>query len=91
MSFTVIYLVLISAVTFVLYGYDKMASVNRWSRIPEGALHLLAIFGGTPGAYMGQRFFRHKTRKESFQAIFWLTVFVQSVALLLWLLSRGRW
>jgi uncharacterized membrane protein YsdA (DUF1294 family) len=74
---------LLSVVTFTTYGADKSAAVNgRW-RTSESTLHLLALAGGWPGALAGQRVFRHKTRKQPFRAIFWLTVAV-NCAVLAW-------
>lgn len=80
------YLVL-SAVAFVMYGRDKVAATRGTWRTPEAALHLIAILGGWPGALLGQRVFRHKTRKQPFRAVFWFTVIVNCLALV-WLLSR---
>jgi uncharacterized membrane protein YsdA (DUF1294 family) len=37
-------------------------------------LHLLAFLGGWPGALLGQRQFRHKTKKVSFLIAFWVVV-----------------
>lgn len=36
--------------------------------------------GGWPGALVARRVFRHKTIKQPFRAIFWLTVVVNCVA-----------
>ena len=66
--------VVCSVVAFVLYGVDKRRAVKEKPRVSERTLHLLAVAGGWPGAYLGSRFFRHKTLKVSFRAIFWLTV-----------------
>jgi len=75
-----------SAVTFAVYGLDKVAArAGRW-RTPEATLHLLALLGGWPGAFVAQRVFRHKTRKQPFVAIFWGTVVANCVALY-WLLG----
>lgn len=71
------YLVLVvvmSAVCYIAYGLDKWRAVNEGHRVPERMLHLLAFLGGWPGALLGQRQFRHKTKKLSFLVPFWLVV-----------------
>ncbi len=69
-----ILIVPLSVVAFALYGWDKrQAKLDRW-RVPEKTLHGVAVIGGWPGAFAGQQFFRHKTRKTSFQVTFWVTV-----------------
>ncbi|MGY8768115.1 MAG: DUF1294 domain-containing protein [Pirellulales bacterium] len=73
------YLVLVavlSLITFVMYGYDKRQAVNDGRRISEKNLHLFSFFGGWPGALAGQKFFRHKTQKTSFQITFWVLLVV---------------
>lgn len=67
-SFTIIltYLELVNLTAFVLYGIDKYrAKRGRW-RIPEAALILIAVIGGSIGALGGMYLFRHKTRKPRF-------------------------
>lgn len=55
------YLIAINAITFIIYGIDKWkARKNKW-RIPESTLLLLAVFGGSIGAFLGMRVWRHKT------------------------------
>ena len=72
---------LLSVVAFFMYGEDKTAAQQgRW-RTPESALHMLALAGGWPGALIAQRFFRHKTTKQPFHTIFWITVMANCVAL----------
>lgn len=72
---------LMSAVSLVLYGIDKSAAANgRW-RTKEATLHLFELAGGWPGALVAQRLFRHKTRKQPFQFIFWCAVIVNCAAL----------
>lgn len=63
-----------SSFTFLLYGLDKgLATHNCW-RISERTLHLFSLCGGWPGAWVAQRLFHHKTMKDSFQRMFWITV-----------------
>jgi uncharacterized membrane protein YsdA (DUF1294 family) len=73
--------VLMSPVAFAAYGWDKRRARQEGRRVSEKTLHLLALFGGSPGALAGQKTFRHKTQKVSFQIIFWLTAILQVVAL----------
>lgn len=56
----------INFLSFAAFGIDKMkAEAGRW-RISESTLLMLALAGGTPGAYAGRAAFRHKTRKQPF-------------------------
>ena len=77
---------LVDLATFVGYGFDKRAARRGWRRIPEATLHLLALAGGTPAAFLAQRLLRHKTRKPRFQIAFWLIAALQLAALLGWFL-----
>ena len=64
----------LSLVAFLAYALDKSAAVaGRW-RTSEQALHLLSLMGGWPGALLAQQMLRHKTNKQSFISVFWLTV-----------------
>ena len=72
------YLVSINVVTFLLYGHDKRQSLNNKARVPELTLHILALLGGTPGAFLGQFFFRHKTKKLRFRIVFLTIVLIQA-------------
>lgn len=69
----------VSGLTFALYGYDKRQARNNGQRTPEKVLHALELAGGWPGALLAQQVFRHKTRKVSYQALFWLIVAVHQV------------
>lgn len=73
----VIYLgvvLVMSVVCFAAYGLDKRRAINGGRRVPERTLQVLAFLGGWPGALMGQRQFRHKTKKLAFLIVFWLLV-----------------
>jgi len=66
----------VSLLTFVVYAMDKSAAKNGNWRIKESTLHLLSFLGGWPGALLAQQKLRHKSIKQPFQFIFWLTVFL---------------
>lgn len=68
------YTCLISGVTFLTYGYDKLQARNSEWRVSELTLHLLALLGGWPGALVGMHFFQHKTQKTKFLVPFWMIV-----------------
>ncbi|MDL0433995.1 DUF1294 domain-containing protein, partial [Marinobacter sp. TBZ242] len=62
---------LLNMITFAMYGIDKAAAGKGRRRTPEATLLFAGLIGGWPGALVAQRLFRHKTRKQPFQAIFW--------------------
>ncbi len=86
-----IYLITLSLVTFLFYGYDKSQAVSHRGRIPEAVLHGLALAGGTPGALAGQVVFRHKTQKLSFRAVFIMIAVVQVVLAAWWFMRERAW
>lgn len=66
-----LYLALINITAFFAFGWDKLRSqVDGWRgrRVSEKMLWLLTLIGGSIGALLGMHFFRHKTKKLSFQA-----------------------
>ena len=63
------YLIGISIVTVLLYGYDKRQAIVGGGRVPEVILHSAALVGGTAGALLAQGLFRHKTRKFKFRVV----------------------
>ena len=79
--FAVFHLVCINITTFIAYGVDKHAAKQKSWRIPEKDLHLLEFLGGWVGAWFGQKFFRHKTVKKSFQNIYRLMIILEFIAI----------
>lgn len=76
----------VSIVTFIVYGFDKIAAEKGERRTPENTLHLLDLAGGWPGGLAAQRLLRHKSSKSSFQGVFWTTV-AFNVGMLAWGMS----
>ena len=61
------YLIVINVVTFLVYGIDKWkAKQSKW-RIPEATLLLLAVIGGSVGAWLGMKTWHHKTMHKKFK------------------------
>lgn len=70
---------LVSLLAFLLYWSDKRrARADHW-RTPENVLHAVELAGGWPGALLAQQLLRHKTRKVSFQLLFWMIVLLHQV------------
>ena len=61
------YLVLVNLIAFALYGIDKRRAKQGAWRISEYTLLLVALLGGSLGALLGMRYFRHKTRHRKFR------------------------
>ena len=86
----------IGVVTFFVYAKDKRAAIHGNWRVPEKTLHIFSVAGGWLGALIAQDKLRHKTQKQPFRAIYWLTVFI-NVAAFVWTLTPvgqamfGRW
>ena len=62
----VYWLILVNLAAFILYGYDKSCARKNKRRVPEKTLLFWAWIGGSIGAFLGMRFFHHKTLKPKF-------------------------
>jgi uncharacterized membrane protein YsdA (DUF1294 family) len=54
---------------FAMYGIDKRQAEQGGWRVPETALHALALIGGVIGAWLGRAVFHHKTAKPIFTVV----------------------
>ena len=91
-----VWYLVIGLVTFFVYAKDKRAAINGNWRVPEKTLHVFSVAGGWLGALIAQDKLRHKTQKQPFRAIYWLTV-AMNIAVFIWTLTPsgqaifGRW
>ena len=66
-QYSMYYLFSINIVSFFLYGIDKYkAKKNKW-RISEATLLMIAVIGGSIGAWVGMRLWHHKTMHKKFK------------------------
>ena len=72
-------LAILNIVTFSVYGIDKNRAIEGTWRIPEKVLLMLAAVGGSIGAYLGMRFFHHKTLKPRFSVGIPLMIIAQAI------------
>ena len=63
----IVYVAAVNAVAFVVYGVDKYKAQKAKRRIRESTLLLLAAIGGSAGAWLGMKRWRHKTRHAKFR------------------------
>ena len=87
LKIVLIYLVAINVVTFVVYGIDKYKAVRSKWRIPESTLIGLAVVGGSIGAWLGMKFWHHKTLHAKFRFGIPIILIAQ-VALAWWLMQH---
>lgn len=78
---------LLNALSYCLFFWDKRAALRGDWRVSESTLLFVALIGGSLGAMIGRRVFRHKTRKQPFagilKAIFGLHILLV-LGLILW-------
>ena len=83
------YLLLSNLVAFVVYGIDKYkARKGKW-RISESTLLMLAIFGGSIGAWLAMNVFHHKTMHKKF-CIGVPVIIVLQLVFAAWLIREGH-
>ena len=66
-QYSMYYLLAINALSFILFGLDKnKAKKGKW-RISEATLLMMAVIGGSIGAWAGMRLWHHKTMHKKFK------------------------
>jgi uncharacterized membrane protein YsdA (DUF1294 family)/cold shock CspA family protein len=83
-------LAVMNLLAFGAYWLDKRAARAGAQRTPENHLHLFALLGGWPAGLIAQRWLRHKSLKQPFQALFWITVVVNFALLIALVSPQGQ-
>ena len=66
-QYSTYYFLAINALSFILFGFDKYkAKKGKW-RISEATLLMMAVIGGSIGAWAGMRLWHHKTMHKKFK------------------------
>ncbi|MCA1057795.1 DUF1294 domain-containing protein [Rossellomorea aquimaris] len=79
-----LYAVVINIIGFIIMGRDKRKAERHEYRISERVLWQVAIVGGSVGAYIGMKVYRHKTKHKQFAIGFPLLVMLHCI-LFIWL------
>ena len=84
------YLLAVNITSFLLYGIDKYKAKKGRLRISEATLLLMAVIGGSIGAWVGMWLWHHKTMHEKFKYGIPVIIIFQ-VALAVYLLINIDW
>ena len=63
------YLFIVTMISIIFYGLDKVLAIIKKNRVSENWLFLLSMIGGPLGCFIGMFLFRHKIRKIKFYII----------------------
>lgn len=74
-------MVIMSVISFTLYGVDKKKAIKGKERIKEKTLLFYTIFNGAIGAFFARFVFRHKTEKKYFSLTIFAGLFIQVLGL----------
>ena len=85
---------IMSLLTFLVFGIDKALSKGSGSRVPEITLLTLSSLGGAFGAFCGRLLFKHKTNvstKAHFAVVIYASLIMQVgfAVLVLWRADGG--
>ena len=79
-SWLAAWLLAVNLAALFMWGWDKFQARRKGWRVPEMALHFMAIVGATPAAFVGMQLFRHKTMKMHFTILYTVVFLLQCAA-----------
>ena len=80
---------LVNLWTMLRFWQDKRRATAGERRIPESSLLGLALMGGSPGALIARKWFRHKTLKEPFSTRLLVIIALQLGAVIGFAITSG--
>ncbi|MNK51356.1 hypothetical protein D3C87_702580 [compost metagenome] len=78
----IFYLIIISVISFILFGIDKRKAKKHQRRISEFSLLFISFIGGSIGSFLGMVIFNHKIAKPSFWLKLMAVIIIQILALI---------
>jgi len=84
------WLVPLNVAVLPVWAWDKWQAKRDGFRVPEAALHLLALAGAVPGSLAAMALLRHKTLKPAFRWPYTVLGMVQVLAVVLWFKPEWR-
>jgi len=87
-QFILLLLMIVNGFAFIIYALDKWLAGKNFRRVPEKLLLLLAIIGGSVGAWSSMLLFRHKTKHWQF-SIGVPVILLLQIALGIFLISKS--
>ena len=76
-----IYLTVISLISFIVTAWDKFCAKRDMWRVPEKTLLILSALGGSVAMYITMKTIRHKTKHPKFMVGIPVIIFLQAVAI----------
>ncbi|MCD8302854.1 MAG: DUF1294 domain-containing protein [Prevotellaceae bacterium] len=77
------YTVVINILAFIVYAYDKHRARRRLGRVSEHLMLLLALVGGSVGAYLAMRVCHNKMHTLKFRILVPVFFGMQIIAVLI--------
>jgi uncharacterized membrane protein YsdA (DUF1294 family) len=72
----------LGGVTWGVFAYDKRQAQLGDRRVSEATLYAFTLLGGWSGAFLAQRWLRHKSQKLLFQIAAWAGLLLHCLAML---------
>ena len=76
-----IYLAVISLISFIVTAWDKHCAKRDMWRVPEKTLLILSALGGSVAMYITMKTIRHKTKHPKFMVGIPVIIFLQAAAI----------
>ena len=79
----------LNLLTLLVFGWDKWQARRGGRRVPERTLLLLALMGGSMGAWLGMQWWHHKTLHARFRLLVPLFLLMHAALWGWWLFEGG--